>query len=229
MAVGSLDQTDRTWNAAPSSCDGHAKPIALLTWLFVCCGLLSTRAISPLRASRATTSDPSAAAPTRTMARWVGDALMPYAGKEQSERMIPTKPGRERCAFCEKERRMVECLIAGTPGMFICNECVELCNDIIAQELQKKGKGIRNVRLGLSVVADRLRVVNVVEGGPAAKGGILVGDVLDHDVKSVNTAIADSHMDGQVVLNVRRGDTFMAVLVKLGAPCPECSDKEIQL
>ena len=34
------------------------------------------------------------------------------------------------CSFCEKHRSEVDQLISG-PGVFICNECVELCYDII--------------------------------------------------------------------------------------------------
>jgi hypothetical protein len=35
-----------------------------------------------------------------------------------------------RCSFCTKESEAVEKIIAG-PGLYICNECVALCNDIL--------------------------------------------------------------------------------------------------
>ena len=35
-----------------------------------------------------------------------------------------------RCSFCGKEQRMVERLVAG-PNVYICNECIALCNDIL--------------------------------------------------------------------------------------------------
>ena len=38
-----------------------------------------------------------------------------------------------RCSFCGKREDEVEKLIAG-PGVFICNECVDLCNRIITEE-----------------------------------------------------------------------------------------------
>ncbi len=38
-----------------------------------------------------------------------------------------------RCSFCGKNRDEVKKLIAG-PAVYICNECVDLCNDIIAEE-----------------------------------------------------------------------------------------------
>ena len=37
------------------------------------------------------------------------------------------------CSFCGKRRREVRKLISG-PRVFICDECVALCNDIIAKE-----------------------------------------------------------------------------------------------
>ncbi len=36
---------------------------------------------------------------------------------------------------------MVECLIAGPPSIYICNECIELCNSILAEELKTSSRG----------------------------------------------------------------------------------------
>ncbi len=41
------------------------------------------------------------------------------------------------CSFCGKSQHEVRKLIAG-PSVFICDECVDLCNDIITEELQEK-------------------------------------------------------------------------------------------
>ena len=38
------------------------------------------------------------------------------------------------CSFCGKSQHEVKKLIAG-PSVFICNECVDLCNDIIKEEM----------------------------------------------------------------------------------------------
>ena len=40
------------------------------------------------------------------------------------------------CSFCGKSQGEVKKLIAG-PGVYICDECIELCNDIIAEEYEK--------------------------------------------------------------------------------------------
>jgi len=42
-----------------------------------------------------------------------------------------------RCSFCGKSQDEVRKLIAG-PNVYICDECIELCNDIIAEEYEKE-------------------------------------------------------------------------------------------
>lgn len=39
-----------------------------------------------------------------------------------------------KCSFCGKTQKQVKKLIAG-PGVYICDECIELCNEIIEDEL----------------------------------------------------------------------------------------------
>jgi ATP-dependent Clp protease ATP-binding subunit ClpX len=50
------------------------------------------------------------------------------------------------CSFCGKSQHEVRKLIAG-PSVFICDECVELCNDIIREEIQDKAAGGLGSRL----------------------------------------------------------------------------------
>jgi ATP-dependent Clp protease ATP-binding subunit ClpX len=45
--------------------------------------------------------------------------------------------GELRCSFCGKSQDEVRKLIAG-PTVYICDECVELCNDIIAEEYERE-------------------------------------------------------------------------------------------
>src|SRR4029078_5829057 len=47
------------------------------------------------------------------------------------------------CSFCGKSQHEVRKLIAG-PSVFICDECVELCNDIIREELEDKAAAARS-------------------------------------------------------------------------------------
>jgi ATP-dependent Clp protease ATP-binding subunit ClpX len=46
------------------------------------------------------------------------------------------------CSFCGKSQHEVRKLIAG-PSVFVCDECVELCNDIIREELEEKAERTR--------------------------------------------------------------------------------------
>lgn len=51
-------------------------------------------------------------------------------GKGEGDRLL-------YCSFCGKSQHEVRKLIAG-PSVFICDECVDLCNDIIREEIQEK-------------------------------------------------------------------------------------------
>ncbi|MDR2454662.1 MAG: AAA family ATPase, partial [Bifidobacteriaceae bacterium] len=44
-----------------------------------------------------------------------------------------------KCSFCGKSQKHVRKLIAG-PSVYICDECIELCNEIIAEEVQPKAQ-----------------------------------------------------------------------------------------
>ena len=44
-----------------------------------------------------------------------------------------------RCSFCNKDQNDVRKLIAG-PTVFICDECVDVCNDIIADDRRVEGR-----------------------------------------------------------------------------------------
>ena len=51
---------------------------------------------------------------------------------------MATKSDNEKllyCSFCGKSQHEVKKLIAG-PSVFICDECVDLCNDIIKEEVK---------------------------------------------------------------------------------------------
>jgi len=52
------------------------------------------------------------------------------------------------CSFCGKSQHEVRKLIAG-PSVFVCDECVELCNDIIREEVQEKSSVIKGSKLPL--------------------------------------------------------------------------------
>jgi hypothetical protein len=57
-------------------------------------------------------------------------AVLPVVREGASE---PTMPRLLRCSFCSKSQRDVRKLIAG-PSVYICDECVEICLDVIREE-----------------------------------------------------------------------------------------------
>jgi ATP-dependent Clp protease ATP-binding subunit ClpX len=47
--------------------------------------------------------------------------------------------GQLKCSFCGKAQDQVKRLVAG-PGVYICDECIELCNEIIEEELSEEAE-----------------------------------------------------------------------------------------
>ncbi|HAM01974.1 MAG TPA: hypothetical protein DCQ30_07060 [Acidimicrobiaceae bacterium] len=48
------------------------------------------------------------------------------------------------CSFCGKRQAEVAKIIAGPRGVYICNECIALCNDILAENLAPPPKERRS-------------------------------------------------------------------------------------
>ena len=51
-----------------------------------------------------------------------------------------------KCSFCGKSQKQVRNLIAG-PGVYICDECIELCDEIIEEELGEVAKTVEDIDL----------------------------------------------------------------------------------
>ena len=52
-----------------------------------------------------------------------------------------------RCSFCGKPQEMVKKIIAG-PNVFICDECINICNNIMDDEIYEDEKGYEDVKSG---------------------------------------------------------------------------------
>ncbi len=48
----------------------------------------------------------------------------------------------ERCGFCKKSRKLVERLIEGPSNNYICDECIELCHNLIHEERRSNNDGL---------------------------------------------------------------------------------------
>ena len=42
-----------------------------------------------------------------------------------------------RCSLCNKTQSQVRKLIAGPAGVYICDECIDICADILEEELEE--------------------------------------------------------------------------------------------
>ena len=68
---------------------------------------------------------------------------------------MPTRTDdRVRCSFCGKTQDQVRKLIAGSNNVFICDECIELCGEILAEELEEEELE------GFSLDAERQAIIN---------------------------------------------------------------------
>ncbi len=56
--------------------------------------------------------------------------------------------GQPRCSFCNKSQEQVKKLIAG-PNAYICDECIELCAEIMAEEFEEEEEEITNSEINL--------------------------------------------------------------------------------
>jgi hypothetical protein len=78
-----------------------------------------------------------------------------------------------KCSFCGKSQKQVKKLISG-PGVYICDECIDLCNEIIAEELSGgeeereqeppwTGEGARQVEVTEPVQESEVNVIVPVQ------------------------------------------------------------------
>lgn len=83
---------------------------------------------------------------------------------------------RPRCSFCQKEQKEVQKMIAGTHG-YICNECVQVCNDLIEQSL---------------ISLDKAKEQKSEDGlpKPAEIKGVLDQYVIDQDMAKKTLSVA---------------------------------------
>ncbi len=82
------------------------------------------------------------------------------------------------CSFCGKSQHEVRKLIAG-PSVFICDECIELCNDIIRDETQAEAEA-GSAKAGLPTPAEICAILDQYVIGQARAKRILAVAVYNH-------------------------------------------------
>ncbi|RNI21352.1 ATP-dependent Clp protease ATP-binding subunit ClpX [Flexivirga caeni] len=102
-----------------------------------------------------------------------------------------------KCSFCGKSQKQVKKLIAG-PGVYICDECIDLCNEIIEEELAETSE------LGLDQLPKPREIFDFLEqyviGQETAKRALSVA-VYNHykRIQAADQAAAAGKKDGSAV------------------------------
>lgn len=102
------------------------------------------------------------------------------------------------CSFCNKAQHEVRKLIAG-PSVFVCDECVELCNDIIREEAQASAQ--ESIRTDLPTPAEIKAFLDQYVIGQTAPKRVLAVAVYNHykrlrhgDVKGDGVELSKSNI-----------------------------------
>ncbi|HIH2763204.1 MAG TPA: ATP-dependent Clp protease ATP-binding subunit ClpX [Candidatus Azoamicus sp.] len=93
------------------------------------------------------------------------------------------------CSFCDKNQHEIKKLISG-PDVFICDECIELCHDIIEGNLDKDSDNIENIKLPSPVEINSVLNQYIVQQDSAKK--ILSVAVYNHYKRLQNISKNDS-------------------------------------
>jgi ATP-dependent Clp protease ATP-binding subunit ClpX len=97
------------------------------------------------------------------------------------------------CSFCGKSQNEVRKLIAG-PSVFICDECVDLCNDIIREEIQESSSEEGSNKL--PIPAEINEILNQYVIGQNKAKRVLAVAVYNHYKRLRNAAPAGQTSDG---------------------------------
>ncbi|MCB0361191.1 MAG: ATP-dependent Clp protease ATP-binding subunit ClpX [Bdellovibrionales bacterium] len=96
------------------------------------------------------------------------------------------------CSFCGKSQKEVKKLIAG-PGVYICDECIELCNDIIAEERDREGGANKSLLKVPKPVDIKSFLDDYVIGQESAKKSLAVA--VHNHYKRINSTSKSSKKD----------------------------------
>ncbi|MBP6058563.1 MAG: ATP-dependent protease ATP-binding subunit ClpX [Nitrosomonas sp.] len=109
---------------------------------------------------------------------------------------MPDKASSEKllyCSFCGKSQHEVRKLIAG-PSVFICDECIDLCNDIIREEMQGDD-ATKLVKSNLPVPREICQILDQYVIGQESAKKILSVAVYNHYKRLRNVAKSDETDD----------------------------------
>ena len=95
------------------------------------------------------------------------------------------------CSFCGKPKELVNRLIAGPNGIFICDECIEICRDVLKEDVSKEDKKAEIRLLKPAEIKDKLD--EYIVGQDEAKKVLSIA-VYNH-YKRINASKSDSEVE----------------------------------
>jgi ATP-dependent Clp protease ATP-binding subunit ClpX len=142
-----------------------------------------------------------------------------------TKRKEPSPPDPRHCSFCNRDDHAVHRLIAGPEGVFICNECVDLCRDILDGEASRPASGLSSSgKPSLSPQEIFQNLDEYVVGQEHAKRVLSVA-VYNHYKRIANRGHAEIELDKANILLVGptgSGKTLLAQTLARSLDVPFC-------